>query len=90
MTSFICHLSLCQILFSKSLPDFIYSRNTSSATRHYLMSGSFGHVVLPWRYEEVDEGKRGGYKEGCLKFPKPFQSQAALAESEMLEWDLRG
>ena len=30
---------LCQILFSKSLPDSIYSRNTSSAARHDLISG---------------------------------------------------
>ena len=40
-----CILSLSQILCSKSLPDSTYSRNTSSATRHYLMSGSSGHVV---------------------------------------------
>ena len=39
-----CKLQI-QILFSNSLPDFTYSRNTSSATLHYLMSGSFGHVV---------------------------------------------
>ena len=38
-------LSLCQILFSKSLHDSIHSRNTSSGARHYLMSGSSGHVV---------------------------------------------
>ena len=33
-------------LFSKSLPDSTYSRNMSSAMLHYLMSGSFGHVVV--------------------------------------------
>ena len=37
---------VCQILFSKSRHDSIHSRNTSSAARHYLMSGSSGHVVV--------------------------------------------
>ena len=31
--------------FSKSLPDSTYARNTSRATLHYLITGSFGHVV---------------------------------------------
>ena len=42
---YIIILSLSQILFSKSLHDSIHSRNTSSGARHYLMSGSSGHVV---------------------------------------------
>ena len=43
--NYIIILSLCQILFSKSLPDSIHSRNTSSAARHDLITGWFGHVV---------------------------------------------
>ena len=30
---------MIQILFSKSLPDYINSRNTSSAALHYLIAG---------------------------------------------------
>ena len=30
---------------SESLPDSTNSRNTSSGSQHYLISGSFGHVV---------------------------------------------
>ena len=41
-----CILSLCQIPFSKSLPDSTYSRNTSRAARHYLMYSSFWDVVF--------------------------------------------
>ena len=43
---YIIILSLYQILFPKSMPDSIHSRNTSNAARHYLMSGSSGHVVV--------------------------------------------
>ena len=32
--------------YSNSLSDSPYSRNTSSATHHYLMYGSSGHVVI--------------------------------------------
>ena len=32
--------------YSESLPDSTNSRNTSRGSKHYLISGSFGHVVI--------------------------------------------
>ena len=37
---------MIQIPYPKSPTDSTYSRKTSSAAQHYLMYGSFGHVVL--------------------------------------------
>ena len=36
--------------YSKSLPNFTYFRNTSSATLHYLIAGSFWDPVFTMIY----------------------------------------